>query len=348
MRSCRRGFTIIEVLVALGIIGILMALLMPAVQQARENARRTTCANNLRQIGVAVQNYHAAHAQFPAFMAVLDVGGPPQTWLAMCLPFLDQAPLYDSLNFISGPIGKGIAPADFQTPIAVIANKTAICARLSVFMCPSDPLHDEFPWDFYPLAQPARPSHFCNYAGIVGQHSQPPWMRLGVFEYWDHRNRDPDAFRSANISLKHVTDGASHTLYALETRSLGLSERIPGVDDDFYWARVAIHWFNPSWWGHRMHWECGDPSRNPMNGGILSAGPTMIPEFCLNPPFQPVKGGHSVLHSGSSFHPGGANGLFCDGSVRFLPNEVCRHNGPLRRVFYALLTKSAGDAAEDF
>ncbi len=119
----QRGFTLIELLVVIAIIGLLVALLLPAVQAAREAARRNSCRNNLKQLGLALHNYHDAHKVFPASAITSDgdPSGPGVGWAVMLLPFLDQTNLYNQIN--PGH------PAGFKP------NST----RLAVFECPSDP-----------------------------------------------------------------------------------------------------------------------------------------------------------------------------------------------------------------
>ena len=110
----RRGFTLIELLVVIAIIAVLIALLLPAVQQAREAARRSSCKNNLKQLGIALHNYHEAHSVFPPGWTVpqfMSSGGTPvpsndhryvghnPAWGIYLLPFLDQAPLYNLQSF---------------------------------------------------------------------------------------------------------------------------------------------------------------------------------------------------------------------------------------------------------
>jgi len=132
MVSVRRGFTLIELLVVIAIIAILVALLLPAVQQAREAARRSTCKNNLKQIGLALHNYHDTHRVFPP--GQIDPGGSGSgagergngfSWQTMILPMLEQSAIYDTF--------------DFNELVADPPNETAVdTGRLPAFICPSD------------------------------------------------------------------------------------------------------------------------------------------------------------------------------------------------------------------
>ena len=130
-RSRQSGFTLIELLVVIAIIAILIALLLPAVQQAREAARRSQCKNNLKQLALAIYNYHDSHMMYPVNFAVRGSGGGAaiantgHSWLTMSLPYMDQAPLYKSINH-NGPLAgnaKNIAAANTVIP---------------AFLCPSD------------------------------------------------------------------------------------------------------------------------------------------------------------------------------------------------------------------
>ncbi|MBT5017958.1 MAG: DUF1559 domain-containing protein, partial [Planctomicrobium sp.] len=121
-RSSLRGFTLIELLVVIAIIAILIALLLPAVQQAREAARRTQCKNNLKQLGLALHNYHDTHGIFPNSMDSYFPGGVPSrsnprnhSWMVMILPFIDQAPLYQSIDFSSQLYGQTLAGGQLVT-----------------------------------------------------------------------------------------------------------------------------------------------------------------------------------------------------------------------------------------
>ena len=146
MRLGRRGFTLIELLVVIAIIAILIALLLPAVQQAREAARRTQCRNNLKQLGLALHNYLDAVRVFPPAMLNRCAGTYPDqhhSGLAMLLPYIDQAPLYnkwnwnaassnvEGMNYESGTVGSALDPA-------TTGNLALVTTKLQAFLCPTD------------------------------------------------------------------------------------------------------------------------------------------------------------------------------------------------------------------
>ncbi len=136
----RKGFTLIELLVVIAIIAILIALLLPAVQQAREAARRSSCKNNMKQIGLALHNYHDTHRTFPpSYVDNYPAGAVFQNndlgWSTFLLPFLDQAPLYNNIS------GSGAMDVDWTTIAAMTTGATAYAkVVLPAFICPSDPM----------------------------------------------------------------------------------------------------------------------------------------------------------------------------------------------------------------
>jgi prepilin-type N-terminal cleavage/methylation domain-containing protein len=142
-----RGFTLIELLVVIAIIAVLIALLLPAVQSAREAARRAQCSNNLRQIGIALHNYHDTVGTFPSsFWRTQDnpawPGARPRrpqfhSWIAMILPQLEQSPVFNSINF-SLPVN-GDIPGLTTGNLGLKANHTATMTLINTLTCPSDP-----------------------------------------------------------------------------------------------------------------------------------------------------------------------------------------------------------------
>ena len=161
----RRGFTLIELLVVIAIIAILIALLLPAVQQAREAARRTQCKNNMKQLGLALHNYHDVHTTFPSGWIAVEPGVGPDAhdglngagWGTMVLPYLDQAPLYNLFN----------ASLAIHDPV----NVPFIDNVLPAWQCPSDPKPDK--WMIEEELSPGTvlaelPT--ANYVGVFGTH----------------------------------------------------------------------------------------------------------------------------------------------------------------------------------
>ena len=193
----RRGFSLVEVVVVFAVVATLIGLLMPAIRNAREGARRAQCANNLKQVGLAIQNYLNDHETFPP--GVVDDAGPvPNTpdglrigWAAQILPFMDHQHLYDAI--------------DFDVPVADPDNRTAVTTRLGSFRCPSDP-GKRVPGGL----------GITGYAGCHHDAEAPiDADNHGVF------------FLNSAVGPRDVTDGLSYTVLVGEKRV---------VDGDLGWA----------------------------------------------------------------------------------------------------------------
>ena len=202
----RRGFTLIELLVVIAIIAVLIALLLPAVQQAREAARRTQCRSHLKQLGLALHNYHDSMRTFPpGYVSLFDVAGNDTGngwgWCSYLLPQLDQAPLYNQINFNVG--------------IDQAANNAVRVQTLPTLLCPSDTAPLRWQTAKRDLSTGALVSNICevassNYVGMFGTF-EPGVGGDGVF------------FRNSKIGLRDLTDGSSSTLLVGE-RSFRLGE----------------------------------------------------------------------------------------------------------------------------
>lgn len=190
----RRAFTLVELLVVIAILGILMAVLLPAVQRAREAAHRSVCTGHLKQIGIALLNYHDAHRSFPpgylsGFDSAGDDTGPGWGWAAMLLPQIEQGPLFSRIQF--------------EQPIESLSQKAARTTSLSVYLCPSDSAPPV--WTAVTRDAAGNPvAAICdvasaNYVGVFGV-TEPGVEGEGVF------------FRNSAIALADVSDGASVTL----------------------------------------------------------------------------------------------------------------------------------------
>jgi prepilin-type N-terminal cleavage/methylation domain-containing protein len=205
MQRMKTGFTLVELLVVIAIIGILVALLLPAVQAARESARRTQCTNNLVQLGVAFHNYHDTHGVFPPSYVSQPGGGglngapdpatrdagPGWAWGTLLLPYLEKAPLHDRF--------------DFSRPCWDPANAEPARATLDEFLCPSatGPTEQPFPVVSNSGTTLATFARSC-YVANAGQNE--PWLRT-VDSY--EGIADGPLYRNSGTRSADVTDGLS-------------------------------------------------------------------------------------------------------------------------------------------
>jgi prepilin-type N-terminal cleavage/methylation domain-containing protein/prepilin-type processing-associated H-X9-DG protein len=314
MFTSRRAFTLIEVLVVISIVGILVALLLPAIQAARESARRVQCTNNLRQFGLAIHAYSSSYNVIvPGRIWAPGVSGCNQqvvfgecqdsTWFALLLSCLEQRAMYDAYNFNLG--------ADGLFPLGLFANSTVMVARIGVAVCPSD---TQSTFQFATgKAMSAPPLSRGNYAANWGNGI---WLQLDMgFMPPLLQLRSPFG-HIGNISLSAVTDGLSSTVF--------LSEILQGSRFD---GRGLV--WSP------MSGSCLFMTRFTPNGfrDIAAANQggdsedALLNPYCDNDPGRglPCIGDDAILRTfaGSrSRHPGGVNSLLGDGSVRFVKNTI--------------------------
>lgn len=303
-RSPRRSaVTSIEMLVVIGILGILIGLILPAVQQVRSSMDRLSCQNHLHQLALALHNYHDTFGSFPPGQDP-NVFGKPGTaqgvsWLAKILPFIDQQPLWE-LTFQA--LSKDRVPWDNPPHIG-------LATVITLYTCPSDPR----------VYSPHRGpdgilAAYTSYLGIRGKlptPGNPPYSHTvdnGVLQIGNP------------IRIAEITDGTSQTVM--------VGERPPST-------RLDSGWWYTSHWSTYSHdfvlpvvmlmeypGECA-PSPPSMT---FVFGPGRIDNECDKYHFW-------------SLHPGGANFVFCDGSVRFLPYSV-------RSILPALATRAGGEVVE--
>jgi prepilin-type N-terminal cleavage/methylation domain-containing protein/prepilin-type processing-associated H-X9-DG protein len=192
--SQRPAFTLVELLVVVAIIGILVGLLLPAIQFAREAARRTSCTNNLKQIGLAIQNYHDAYKVLPpGYLAVFDTtgneNGPGWGWAALVLPYLEEGNLHRTIQF-------GLS---IESP----TNAGPRTTQITTYLCPSDSPEPIWIPTTYDLSGTPKQT-ICdvasaNYIGVFGT-TEPGVNGDGIF------------FRNGKLALRNITDGTSHTI----------------------------------------------------------------------------------------------------------------------------------------
>jgi prepilin-type N-terminal cleavage/methylation domain-containing protein len=330
-----RGFTLIELLVVIAIIAILIALLLPAVQQAREAARRTQCRNNLKQLGIALHNYHDTHRMFtPNGVAgtTEDVGGRfNQSWLAwsgfaMLLPYIDQAPIYNRINW----------SYRWDSNVGGTVNNTMARTRLAAYVCPSDPGAN------------------ANYTANMGPTSYG--ISTGPGSNWNMSAR-PVGFATlfTGTRMRDITDGASNTLAVSEMRiglnngkwQTGTGRREPyyrvvvgtrlqrtnntagrawdnsvahrNLINDYYQTCLSMYDSGAGWSGE------SDEQGRFWAGGRVYWGPWLT--TLVRPNAGPSCDVDSSttdmdLRDPSSYHVGGVHCLMGDGAVKFLSENI--------------------------
>jgi len=312
-QKLRSAFTLIELLVVIAIIAILIALLLPAVQQAREAARRTQCKNNLKQIGLALHNYHDTFNTFPQCVywgyappgTNLQTAARGATWITMILPYIEQANLYAGINFS--------APIFGQT----VGGKAVQSVRLSGFECPSDPGFGG-----------GGNRHNLGWTNYVGTEGYDWWARpgstlTGAFELNQHTR------------MGMITDGTSNTLMVVECSTRGF-EPLPGQPGHHKNGGGAPRGgdANNSVFHSLLVALCNEPSVMSTaneNGGYGArrhdgsavdfwgawGGP-----YAYHPGFIHCFGINNNWPGASSRHTGGVQALMADGAVKFLSENI--------------------------
>jgi len=301
-QSQQRGFTLIELLVVIAIIAVLIALLLPAVQQAREAARRSSCKNNLKQIGLALHNYHDTYRAFPIGAQERPAALGPDSngntgpgsyemwgWGASILPYMDQAPLYDSL---------GVGDRTLSEVLSNNNLRPLLQTPLPAFSCPSDPggpLHDKSRGNL----NGGRGRRWTGQGGPGGQFKMSKSNYIGNCGYNDVQrtgnNRQRGVFhRRTNYKMRDITDGSSNTILVGERTS----ECASGT-----------------WAGNR------NPTGGGWQGADYTLGRVSIP-INIHKSHPNGANAHWGTEGFNSEHVGGCHFVMGDGRVIFLSENI--------------------------
>ena len=298
--STRSAFTLVELLVVLASMAVLTGLTLCAVMQVRASAARTHCSHRLRQLGLALHNYHGTNSVFPPGIRTAGPNEPQPylTWLARLLPYLEQEALWkQTVSAYQGQPNYLLLPHPFDKV-------------MPAFECPSNP----------------RSGHLGYWFGLTpGLTSY-----LGV-EGTDHTRKDGILFADSQIRLTDVVDGTSHTLL--------VGERPPVLD--LYAVNSDGALSTPYGWWYSSDGIALSGTANALLGTLERN----YSPFAQNCPLGPYEFGPGRIDNMCdtfhfwSLHPGGANFVFADGSVRFLSYEA-------KSVLPALSTRAGGEVAE--
>jgi prepilin-type N-terminal cleavage/methylation domain-containing protein/prepilin-type processing-associated H-X9-DG protein len=356
----RSGFTLIELLVVIAIIAVLIALLLPAVQMAREAARRSQCRNNLKQIGLAVHNYHATYNAFPPLFGWnlsgdgggMENEGGPSTKVYL-LPYLEYDQLYNACNFSfstsSGASNNRIhafSGGDWTAGRGQKTNWTVITSKLEVLLCPSDPNSALAGWGFDMDGK-------TNYA-----------INMGVPRYYTGWHPNGPAYVYGNIGpstdvgqnnpvrgLMHVKDGTAFTaLYSeyIKASNSGNFDPAKPKQNIYNWVDVGQTPADLENGVRRISDICelqmSDSGRSWERGcswawGFLYTSDSYMHVSTPNRKSCFVGGdwSHDGFLTASSGHPGGVNMVFCDGSVRYVGDNIDH------RIYVGIGTREAGE-----
>lgn len=300
----RRGFTLIELLVVIAIIAILIALLLPAVQQAREAARRTQCKNNLKQLGLALHNYHDAHSTFPNQAGDSLYG---YSALAQILPYLDQGNLYNEFDFTQ-PLQVGLPWAPAVNPIMADIVKRPLVALL----CPSEPGD--------PIYIDGSGNEWAGGNYLVNGGSG-----RGV-DYCSSSN-DGLFWRGSKTKFRDLTDGTSNTVALAEVLFGNRGPDTATLDDPQRQIKRISGGGPCTVTSDSMVGMAGTTYEGRRSGAwSLSTGYHSLVHGYFSPNSEiPDHTHHGEILSGTrSMHVGGSQVTLCDGSVRFISDSVDR------------------------
>ncbi len=317
MSRSRRGFTLIELLVVIAIIAVLIALLLPAVQAAREAARRSQCINNLKQIGLAIQNYHDTNLSFPPARKGCCWG----TWNISILPFIEQGNIYNSWNSFGNNAPGSTVDGNFR--YFGVTNRTVANTVISTFLCPSDLGGNPSNPVTATMNGVRYECKFRNYVlnlgtTNIGQMDFPagvtpvqipfqgaPFYDMGSPNIDIGPQYAPGRSTRNVVGMAAITDGTSNTMAASELIMSQTNNDLRGFTQ---WGDAAGFTTN-----------IGPNSSSPDVHDWCSSNPAVRlfpPLVCLT--LSP----NDKYYAARSRHPGGVNAAMCDGSVRFMKSSI--------------------------
>jgi prepilin-type N-terminal cleavage/methylation domain-containing protein len=341
----RSAFTLVELLVVIAIIGILVALLLPAIQAAREAARRTQCLNHLKQNGVALHNYHAAFKRFPTQTtgsqptAQGECGGGFFSWMVPLLPYLEQQALFDSIDFNVGMMDQcDMATSGHYVGLTISAshpNAAAVATAVSTFLCPSDSYEATRTLG---TASPAPGNYTGNVGWVMGTrgHSDniaPVEQSNGFFGLDNPKGRNQ--WQQPIVTSRHFTDGLSHTA-AVSERQITNASRLqdlasaPVSQQSFCAGTTGVSRTLPEWNSYCEHVSLPDfayssPIGRAWISGWSTVGNTYMHVLPMNKRSCHLYGGEDNgmnIITPSSAHPGGLLVLMGDGHVTFVTEDI--------------------------